>query len=330
MADRQLFSVIDNDLLSGYAVTGVVEEEKCLLNWKGAKIPYHLWREIISFMKASYAKNKSEATGRLLYHEVDKQWQFIVLPQKTTGMHVDEEADATSEPEFIAMIKAGWDQFGTAHHHCTMTAFQSGGDAADELTSPGLHITVGHVDQDAVDLDARFVFRGFQYKTDLLNWVEIPELDLSKMPGVLRTQMSALVQEHYLHSPEAIECPVFWLDYIKAPVVLTSAIRFGALGRCDWRTEHDAPSIISAQPYEPYHSSRGFAEGAFFPEEIAELIEELRLVAPAEIELLEHADAESVVFSALVSVCDPQLFNQALELLKKQAIPVEDYYTCVL
>jgi hypothetical protein len=42
--------------------------------------------------------------------------------------------------------------FGTVHHHCSSSAFQSGTDHSDELSREGLHFTIGNLDK-PFDLD---------------------------------------------------------------------------------------------------------------------------------------------------------------------------------
>lgn len=60
-----------------------------------------------------------------------------------------------------------WLYFGTVHHHCSASAFQSSTDEQNEWNQDGLHITVGRMDQERHDLHARFYLGGNCFEPDL-------------------------------------------------------------------------------------------------------------------------------------------------------------------
>ena len=70
-----------------------------------------------------------------------------------------------------------WLYFGTVHHHCSASAFQSSTDEQNEWNQDGLHLTVGKIDQERHDLHARFYLGGNGYEPDLGSfWPIEPEL----------------------------------------------------------------------------------------------------------------------------------------------------------
>ena len=83
-----------------------------------------------------------------------------------------------------------WLYFGTVHHHCSASAFQSFTDEQNEWNQDGLHITVGKMDQDRHDLHARFYLGGNCFEPDLdCFWPLDPEL-AEQVPPVLHDQLA--------------------------------------------------------------------------------------------------------------------------------------------
>ena len=90
-----------------------------------------------------------------LYYDLNKKddenrWSFWIPPQITNGMTVK----SNPESEFFEKERKNFPDtmFGTVHHHCSSSAFQSGTDHADELGREGLHFTIGNLNK-PFDLD---------------------------------------------------------------------------------------------------------------------------------------------------------------------------------
>jgi hypothetical protein len=151
--DNKVYEVNDHDLFTTFNVVDVPEHSIDPI-WKGAKIPLTMWQDIVGFCKHSYDALKSETLIYLFYDEAaDQPWTWWVPPQITAGMTVKSNPD---DPEYAIQRALYPDtMFGTVHHHCATSAFQSGTDEADETQREGLHFTVGNLNQDN-DFDVHF------------------------------------------------------------------------------------------------------------------------------------------------------------------------------
>jgi hypothetical protein len=177
------------------------------IRWKDVKINARLWGRIKSFMLWSQQKFSSEAQLRLYFNDQTKRWRALVWPQYIgTGLYSEEidESKWGTDPgikEKAARQKAmllklvdpdkGWYEYGTVHHHCTASAFQSGTDHKDEIDRPGIHITIGHILSEKYDLHARFVINKTLYKVVLEDWIDTDDLHkptYNKFPWLWATQ----------------------------------------------------------------------------------------------------------------------------------------------
>tara|TARA_E500000318_G_scaffold44199_1_gene41758 strand:+ start:1837 stop:2997 length:1161 start_codon:yes stop_codon:yes gene_type:complete len=169
--NNEVFEKIENDLFTSYKPVEVPQAEELSAEWHGKKIPSHIWFEILAFMKASQAKFSSETMLFLYYDENSTEpWSYWVPPQKTSGMTVKSDPD---NPEFVKQRQNYPDtMFGTVHHHCTSSAFQSGTDEADETTREGFHFTVGKLGKDQEsEVHARLTLAGIHYEFENLNMI---------------------------------------------------------------------------------------------------------------------------------------------------------------
>lgn len=135
-----------------------LKEEPCPIFDVG-KIPLSLWRTIASFFRKVHQEEKSEAQVRLFYSDTTRQWKACAFPQeKNSGMTTKELKDHEDYGALMSeMLEGGlYYQWGTIHSHCDVSAFQSGTDKSDEESSPGIHITIGKIISDKIDLHVRF------------------------------------------------------------------------------------------------------------------------------------------------------------------------------
>jgi hypothetical protein len=149
-----------NDKLSGFFPVEYEEiKEDPALELKCGKMKLSLWRTIASFFRRVNKDEKAEAQVRLFYSDVTKEWKAWAFPQeKDTGMTTKELPDhETFQAQMNEVLEGGkYYQWGTCHSHCNMGAFQSGTDKNDEQNSPGIHITIGKIDEKEVDVHVRF------------------------------------------------------------------------------------------------------------------------------------------------------------------------------
>jgi hypothetical protein len=151
--DNKVYQVNDNKLFTTYDEVEIPEQDVTPV-WKGAKIPLIMWHNIVKFCKHSYDELKSETLIYLFYDETaEEPWSWWVPPQTTAGMTVKSDPD---HPDYATQRAQYPDtMFGTVHHHCSTSAFQSGTDEADETQREGLHFTVGNLNKDN-DFDVHF------------------------------------------------------------------------------------------------------------------------------------------------------------------------------
>lgn len=140
--------------------------------WTGRKMTPLLWQQMLAFFKHTYDTHHAESCCRFLYH-AELGWDIVVFPQNmSAGLSVKDELD---DKVMALRMNAGWQPFGTAHHHCGAEAFQSSTDRTDELGHPGLHVTVGNLDKTPFTVHHRVTFRGVQFDNVRLDdFVEVP------------------------------------------------------------------------------------------------------------------------------------------------------------
>lgn len=154
ISDNKLYLVKTNKVYTKYEEVAIPKYEALSPEWHGKKIPLTMWQEILAFMKHSYDVLKSETMCFLYYDDKKKQpWSFWVPPQISNGMTVKSDPDHMN----FQVQRAQYPDlmFGTVHHHCGTSAFQSGTDEADETNREGFHFTVGNLDTPH-DIDVHF------------------------------------------------------------------------------------------------------------------------------------------------------------------------------
>ena len=172
-----MFPVKDNTL----------EEVKSLeLHWTGEFIPLEIWNTIIAFFRWGFKEYNSEQTVRLYYHKERKEWKVWAFPQVCHGLTVKEIKNEEFSKQ-LEIIGEGFIPMGSVHHHCTISAFQSGTDNDDEVDSDGLHITVGCMDKQQLDIHGRVVFRKTFYPVEWSDWFDLTEwvADVDNIPWEL-------------------------------------------------------------------------------------------------------------------------------------------------
>lgn len=152
VCNNKVYEKVVTKLYTTYKPCKVPKTENVAPLWQGAPIPFDMWKDIVDWCVLSFEKFKSETLIFLYYdlNNADKPWSFWIPPQKTNGMTVKSDPDS----KFFAEERKNYPDtmFGTVHHHCSSSAFQSGTDHTDELDREGLHFTIGNVNKPS-DLD---------------------------------------------------------------------------------------------------------------------------------------------------------------------------------
>lgn len=170
---------VDEDGFEGYRnwpldlLLGVTDIPNITLRWKGSRIPIAVWHRLCAFFEAQYALTKGEAQARFYYNPKTQEWKVWVFPQEwSSTMSTKELEDHPERAGQSLALGADFMCWGTVHHHCTGSAFQSGTDTADEQQQNGIHITIGHMGSKLYDLDGRVYFAGIKYVCIWAHWFE--------------------------------------------------------------------------------------------------------------------------------------------------------------
>lgn len=152
-----------------------IKTAKGQLEYHGPKFTPEMWHQVLSFFRWTNQEMHSESQVRLYVNHKLGRWGAWAFPQEAhTGMSA-REVSSKETPEKARERFAYWQSepsddwlyFGTVHHHCSASAFQSGTDEQNEWNQDGLHITVGRMNAEQHDIHARFYLDGNCYEPDL-------------------------------------------------------------------------------------------------------------------------------------------------------------------
>lgn len=155
-------------LLSG-SIEYEIKQGVSNVQWTGPKISQAVWHPILAFFKEVNTRHNSECQVRLYVNAALGEWAAWAFPQEArTSMSARELIcpDAATQREQFKESD-GWQYLGTVHHHCHMSAFQSGTDHNNERSQDGLHITVGRLGDAVYDIHARFYLGETEFEPDL-------------------------------------------------------------------------------------------------------------------------------------------------------------------
>lgn len=157
-------------------MTHKIKETSASFHYIGPKFTVEMWDEILAFFKWSYTKTHGETQVRLFVHPT-QGWKAWAFPQEaSTGLSTHEMPDSPETKSQRAQFGDEWIPYGTVHHHCSASAFQSGVDEHNEKDQEGLHITVGNIDkEDAHSLHFRFYYRGCKFQPDMSEFWDVGE-----------------------------------------------------------------------------------------------------------------------------------------------------------
>lgn len=146
-----------------------VTKAEARFDYTGPPIPVDVWKQVLAFFQWTYDTTHSESQVRLFVNTKTRTWEAWAFPQEArTGMTARELDTPEKNKQRAAFADdAGWVYFGTVHHHCSCSAFQSGTDFANERDQDGLHITIGNMASQRYDLHARFYLGGFGFEPDM-------------------------------------------------------------------------------------------------------------------------------------------------------------------
>lgn len=145
--------------------------------WMGPKIPKEEWQKMLAFFKWTNTEHHSESQVRMFVNPSLNTWKIWAFPQQArTGMSAREISGEDFDKQRAEFKdEEGWIYFGTVHHHCNMGAFQSGTDLDNEISQDGLHITIGKLDQQSLDMHCRFCMAGSMFEPNMSWFWDIGE-----------------------------------------------------------------------------------------------------------------------------------------------------------
>jgi hypothetical protein len=220
--------------------TWPAEAPKAKAVYEGPCIDPDVWAQVLAFFKWTHTEYKSESQVRLYANPTTKQWRAWAFPQEAdTGMTARE----LKREETAAESKVRWDTwgtkpssdwyyFGTAHHHCGCSAFQSGTDEANEKGQDGIHITVGNLDSNTYDIDYRFYLGGVKFDCPLTMFWDVGE----QVKALLPENLQGNAAKFQMGRPkEGVQFPAAWKENVikldRAPLPNTgAAMGFGQQG----------------------------------------------------------------------------------------------------
>lgn len=208
-------------------VTWDLTDPKTDVRYIGPAIPPEEWHKITSFFEWTQETARSESQVRLYVNPQLDTWRAWAWPQEgRTGM-TSRELDDPLPPEQAALFNAdhGWVYFGTVHHHCSGSAFQSGTDYANEKGQDGLHITVGKIGDPHYDLHARFSIAGEMLIPRMEIFWDIGDDIVAKLPSKMHDEIARF----QMCVPHKVEFPPEWKENYKE--VKSKIVPFGGGGQ---------------------------------------------------------------------------------------------------
>ncbi len=209
-----------------------VTKTKATFKWEGPMIQPLVWQQMLAFFKWTHDEYKSESQVRLFVNHKTREWAAWAFPQEAkTGMTAKElDTDETKKQRAQFSDTEGWLYFGTVHHHCGASAFQSSVDEANEKSQDGLHITIGKMyDVKLYDMHCRLYISGHKFEPKM-SWFWDTEPFFSAIPEDKRMFLVDGVEDRIARlqmcqpAPKEVEFPGQWKENVIEikPVITTT------------------------------------------------------------------------------------------------------------
>ena len=175
-----------------------VKTAKGRLEYAGPKFTPEMWHQVVSFFRWTHKEMHSESQVRLYVNHRLGRWGAWAFPQEArTGMTA-RELPAQETPEQARARFASWHSepsddwlyFGTVHHHCSASAFQSSTDEQNEWNQDGLHLTVGRMDAEHHELHARLYLDGNCFEPDLSRFWPVDAGLAAMVPATMHDELA--------------------------------------------------------------------------------------------------------------------------------------------
>ena len=234
-----------------------VTKTETKFTWIGATITMDIWHQILVFFLWTQQNYKSEAQVRLYVNPVLKRWGAWAFPQigetsmttKETGEVETPDAAKERFTYWNSEPSSDWLYWGTVHHHCSAGAFQSSVDLANEIGQDGIHITVGKLDSNQLDIHSRLIINESEVAHQLSNFFDV-EKEINSIPQWLEQYVNIdilnKIVEHKITSlpPAGIQFPNVWKrNYIIKEKINTASVTIGTV----YRGQKSTPNMSFTQ-----------------------------------------------------------------------------------
>jgi hypothetical protein len=174
IAENRIYKKVEDEFTCTYEESDAIPRtSKIPFKWKGDKITPELFHTINAFFLWTFQKWQAESQVRLFYNTQTKEWKAQPFPQKIAKGSMTTEDENCEETR--SLFPDPWVYLGTAHHHCSTKAFQSGTDHANELNQDGFHYTIGNLNSKELDFHGRFSWSGSLFDVDIFDLVYAPK-----------------------------------------------------------------------------------------------------------------------------------------------------------
>lgn len=233
---KKITKIMDVPGLLECTFNHTIASSDATFKWTGPKIPREEWNKVLAFFRWTYNEHKSESQVKMFVNHVTKEWKAWAFPQRAkTGMTAVEIPATLNDSEEIKEQRRqfkeseGWTYFGTVHHHCSSSAFQSGTDEHNERDQDGLHITVGKIDEDQFDIHHRTYIGGFKMLMVKLTDFWDVEPEIASLPQNIQKMLKSNVEllamgQMGTPPPAGCEFPQQWRDNVIEEVVIPRVV----------------------------------------------------------------------------------------------------------
>lgn len=225
--------------------TQIVEDVSPIWHGKG-HITFEQWKEMLSFFYWGYNKTRSEQHITIYYNEILGEFLFYPFPQRCMGMTVREAEELKVEYK-SKYVPPEYEFFGSVHHHCTGSAFQSSVDEKDE--DIGFHATIGEITSMQHSLHARWIVRDpvcgkltyqnkDQHSSSGLNMMSLFNPFKGKSGFDNERDLYPLIRRQLCLKPTTQSFPKHWEESI---ITTSSSAYFAGVGN-NYRTTNTRPT----------------------------------------------------------------------------------------
>lgn len=213
------------DGLFNFSVFHIIKQSEAQFLYTGPKIPKDEWEKMLAFFRWTWETYHSESQARLYVNRAANTWKIWVYPQESkTGMAAREINDEEMQRQ-QGLLGPEWMSFGTVHHHCNCSAFQSGTDEENEKNQDGLHVTIGSMGSKQYDIHARFYRKGRKFLDFPMTWFwevgdeldEVPEWLWGMLQGDAKRGMGDKIAKQQMTTPPGpdVAFPEEWKTNVK-------------------------------------------------------------------------------------------------------------------